>query len=47
MARIFKNELIHWEKRNNKWIGYEKVYFEEGKVKKIKEQLTELQERTK
>ena len=37
MARIFKNELIHWEKRNNKWIGYEKVYFEEGKVKKIKE----------
>jgi len=37
MERLIKNNLVHWEHKDNKWIPYEKVYFTEGKVKKIKE----------
>jgi adenine-specific DNA-methyltransferase len=37
MAELVQNDLIYWEQRNGDWVAYEKVYFEEGKVKKIKE----------
>lgn len=37
MEMLIKNNLIYWQKRDEKWIPYEKIYFSEGEVKKIKE----------
>jgi adenine-specific DNA-methyltransferase len=37
MAELVQNDLIYWEQKNEDWVAYEKMYFEEGKVKKIKE----------
>jgi len=37
MLDIINNNLIHWEFKNNKYIPYEKVYFEETKTTNIKE----------
>lgn len=37
MEMLVDKNLIYWQKKNEKWIPYEKVYFEENEVKKIKE----------
>ncbi len=37
MDRIIENNLIYWERKNREWIPYEKVYYQEEAVKKIKE----------
>jgi len=37
MAELIENNLIHWGKKDTEWIAYEKDYYEEGKVKKVKE----------
>lgn len=37
MDMLIKNDLIYWQEKNDKWIPYEKIYFSEGNVKKIKE----------
>lgn len=37
MNLLIESNLIQWEKRNNEWVPYEKVYFEEGNKKVIKE----------
>ena len=37
MKNLIKNDLIYWEKKNGELIAYEKIYYEEGAVKKIKE----------
>jgi adenine-specific DNA-methyltransferase len=37
MAELVQDDLIYWGKKNGNWIAYEKIYFEEGKVKIIKE----------
>ena len=34
---LVENELIHWEKKDGSWVAYEKVRFEEGKARTIKE----------
>ncbi len=37
MEALIENDLIYWEKRNGEWIPYEKVYYSEEALKKIKE----------
>src|SRR3989344_5733226 len=37
MEELINKNLIYWQKKDEKWIPYEKVYFSEGDVKKIKE----------
>ena len=37
MKNLIKNDLIYWEKKNGELIAYEKIYYEEGAIKKIKE----------
>jgi adenine-specific DNA-methyltransferase len=37
MQILIDGELIHWEKKNGEWIAYEKVYYEEEAIKRIKE----------
>jgi adenine-specific DNA-methyltransferase len=37
MELLIKDNLIHWEKKNGTWVPYEKIYFESGSVKTIKE----------
>lgn len=37
MESIIKNNLVFWDKKNGEWIPYEKVYYEEGGTKKVKE----------
>ncbi|MBA3733369.1 site-specific DNA-methyltransferase [Patescibacteria group bacterium] len=37
MDILVEKNLIFWKKKGEKWIAYEKVYFSEGEVKKIKE----------
>jgi len=37
MEILIKNDLIYWQNRDEKWIPYEKIYFSEGEIKKIKE----------
>jgi len=37
MDMLIEKGLIFWQKKENKWLPYEKVYFSEGEVKKIKE----------
>lgn len=37
MQLLIDKNLIRWEKKNNKWIPYEKSYFEKGQNKVIKE----------
>jgi len=37
MEYLIENNLIYWEKKNDEWIPYEKVYFVEGSSKKLKE----------
>ncbi len=36
MEQLIKNKLIYWEKQQDKWIAYEKIYFDPEKTKKIK-----------
>ena len=33
MDDLIKNNLVHWEKRNNTYVPYEKIYYDENKVK--------------
>lgn len=33
MDDLIKNKLVHWEKRNNTYVSYEKIYYDENKVK--------------
>lgn len=37
MQLLLDNKLLYWEKKNGTWIPYEKVYFEEGQTKIVKE----------
>jgi adenine-specific DNA-methyltransferase len=37
MQLLIDNNLIYWEKKNGKWVPYEKIYYEEGQTKVIKE----------
>lgn len=37
MDNLIDNDLIYWEKKNGEWIPYEKIYYREEAVKKIKE----------
>ena len=37
MQLLIDNNLIYWKKKNNKWVPYEKIYYEEGQTKVIKE----------
>jgi adenine-specific DNA-methyltransferase len=37
MEELISKDLVYWQKKDNKWVPYEKVYFTEGDVKKIKE----------
>lgn len=37
MDMLVEKDLIFWQKKGEKWLPYEKVYFNEGEVKKIKE----------
>ncbi len=37
MGELVDNQLIDWVKKDKKWLPYEKIYFEEGEVKVIKE----------
>ncbi|MEW6739865.1 MAG: site-specific DNA-methyltransferase [Nitrospirota bacterium] len=37
MDNLIDNDLIYWEKKNGEWIPYEKIYYQEEAVKKIKE----------
>jgi len=37
MQSLLESNLIYWDKRNGKWVPYEKVYFEIGQNKVIKE----------
>jgi adenine-specific DNA-methyltransferase len=36
MDILIKNKNIHWEKKDNKWVAFEKVYYSEGDVKTLK-----------
>ena len=33
MDDLIKNDLVHWEKRDNTYVPYEKIYYDENKVK--------------
>lgn len=37
MDMLIEKGLIFWQKKGEKWLPYEKIYFSEGEVKKIKE----------
>ncbi|MFZ4762797.1 MAG: site-specific DNA-methyltransferase, partial [Alphaproteobacteria bacterium] len=37
MEITVENNLVHWERKNDEWIPYEKIYYTEGEVKVIKE----------
>lgn len=37
MDMLVEKDLIFWQKKGEKWLPYEKVYFSEGEVKKIKQ----------
>ncbi len=37
MNMLVEKDLIFWQKKRGKWLSYEKIYFKEGEVKKIKE----------
>lgn len=37
MEMLIERGLVYWQKKNDKWIPYEKIYFDEEDVKKIKE----------
>lgn len=37
MELLIDNDLIQWEKKNDAWIPYEKVYFDGDEIKTIKE----------
>lgn len=37
MEEIVENDLIHWEKKDGKWLPYEKIYFVDGDTKVLKE----------
>ncbi|PIR77179.1 MAG: site-specific DNA-methyltransferase, partial [Candidatus Magasanikbacteria bacterium CG10_big_fil_rev_8_21_14_0_10_38_6] len=37
MDFLIENNYIFWQKKDEQWVPYEKIYFEEGDVKKIKE----------
>ena len=33
MEDLIQKNLVHWEKRNNKYVPYEKIYYEKNKIK--------------
>ncbi|MBA3047397.1 site-specific DNA-methyltransferase [Patescibacteria group bacterium] len=37
MDMIIDKNLIYWQEKEKKWVPYEKIYFNEGELKKIKE----------
>lgn len=37
MEELIKKDLIFWQKREGKWVPYEKLYYTEGEVKVLKE----------
>ncbi len=37
MNFLIENNLIHWETKNNQYIAYEKIYYEENDVKVLKD----------
>ena len=37
MNEAIENNLIHWEKKDNRWVPYEKVYFTGDDIKVVKE----------
>lgn len=37
MDFIIKNDLVFWQKKEDRWIPYEKIYYDDEEVKKIKE----------
>jgi adenine-specific DNA-methyltransferase len=37
MDFLIENELVYWEKRNGEWVAYEKIYYDEDTVRKLKE----------
>ena len=37
MDNLIENDLVYWEKKKGEWIPYEKIYYQEEAVKKIKE----------
>ena len=37
MEEIIKKDLIFWQKRDDLWVPYEKLYYTEGEVKVLKE----------
>ncbi|MDI6765301.1 MAG: site-specific DNA-methyltransferase [Bacteroidota bacterium] len=36
MEFLIQNDLVYWEKKNDQWIPYEKIYFEDNLNKRIK-----------
>jgi adenine-specific DNA-methyltransferase len=37
MDNLIESDLIYWDKKNGEWIPYEKVYYQEEAIKRIKE----------
>ncbi len=37
MDNLIESDLIYWDKKNGEWISYEKVYYQEKAIKRIKE----------
>jgi adenine-specific DNA-methyltransferase len=37
MDNLIESDLIYWDKKNREWIPYEKVYYQEEAIKRIKE----------
>ncbi|MCD6568290.1 MAG: site-specific DNA-methyltransferase [Dehalococcoidia bacterium] len=37
MTMLIKNDLIYWGKKDGEWVPYEKMYYSEGAVRRIKE----------
>jgi len=37
MDSLIESDLIYWDKKNGEWIPYEKVYYQEEAIKRIKE----------
>lgn len=37
MEILVEKDLVFWQKKKDTWIPYEKIYFSEGEVKKVKE----------
>ena len=37
MQQLIENDLIYWDNKDNIWIPYEKVYYIEGSIRRLKE----------